>query len=61
MGYIISRFGIQEKGENCLYSSTRNVLYFHGLRLTEPEVYLRSMGLTAFFILPCKNMVFWIS
>ena len=47
--YIISRFGIQEKGENCLYSSTRNVLYFHGLRLTEPEVYFAFNGVNSVF------------
>lgn len=49
MGYIIPQFGIQEKGENCLYSSTRNVLYYHGLRLTESEVYFAFDGVNSVF------------
>lgn len=49
MGYIIPHFGIQEKGENCLYSSTRNVLYYHGLQLTESEVYFAFDGLNSVY------------
>lgn len=49
MGYIIPHFGIKEQGENCLYSSTRNVLYYHGLRLTESEVYFAFNGVNGVF------------
>lgn len=49
MGYIIPHFGLIEQGENCLYSSTRNVLAYHGLRLTESEVYFAFNGLNSVF------------